>query len=185
VRGLAGQPISLAEILADETSLFIMAVFRREVVERVGGFDPALFTNEEYDLWIRAAIAGFAIARNPAPLGWYTCRSGSLSSDQDRMHVGILRVLARTRPLLAPRSPELAILDRQMAHFEAELAAIRTRRALAERDYLAAARHLAELSMRRRALSIRAAATLMAYAPRAGAAAYHMLQQVKALVRSA
>jgi GT2 family glycosyltransferase len=185
VRGAVGQPISLAEILADETSLFIMAVFRREVVERINGFDPALLTNEEYDLWIRAAIAGFAIARNPAPLGWYSCRPGSLSSDEARMHVGILRVLARTRPLLAPRSTELAILDRQMAHFEAELAAIRARQALGERDYLAAARHLAELSARRRALSIRAAATVMAYAPRAGAAAYHMLKHVKALVRSA
>jgi glycosyltransferase involved in cell wall biosynthesis len=184
-RGAAVQPISLAEILADETSLFIMAVFRRDVVERVNGFDPALLTNEEYDLWIRAAIAGFAIARNPAPLGWYTCRPGSLSFDQDRMHVGILRVLARTRPLLAPRSTELAILDRQIAHFEAELAAIRARQALGERDYPAAARHLAELSARRGDLSIRAAAALMAYAPRAGAAAYHMLKQMKALVRSA
>ena len=58
VRG-EGRVIALAEILADETSLFIMAVFRREVVDTIGGFDPALLTNEEYEMWIRAALAGF------------------------------------------------------------------------------------------------------------------------------
>src|SRR3954454_21389494 len=74
-----GAPITLAEILADECALFIMAVFRREVVDTVGGFDPALFTNEEYDVWIRAALAGFTFSRYAKPLGWYTCREDSLS----------------------------------------------------------------------------------------------------------
>src|SRR6185436_11966668 len=46
IRG-EGRPIALAEILGDETSLFIMAVFRREAVDAIGGFDPALLTNEE------------------------------------------------------------------------------------------------------------------------------------------
>ena len=68
VRG-EGRPITLAEILADETSLFIMAVFRREVVDTVGGFDPALLTNEEYEMWIRAALAGFTFTRHTTPLG--------------------------------------------------------------------------------------------------------------------
>src|SRR5206468_157716 len=62
-----GLPITLAEILADETSLFIMTVFRREVVEAIGGFDPAMFTNEEYEMWIRAALAGFTFTRHTQP----------------------------------------------------------------------------------------------------------------------
>jgi glycosyltransferase involved in cell wall biosynthesis len=122
VRG-EGVPITLAEILADETSLFIMAVFRREVVEAVGGFDPAMFTNEEYEMWIRAALAGFAFTRHTRPLGWYSHRPDSLSASQTRMLRGILRVLAKTRPRLPAGSPELAVLDRQEARFRAELGA--------------------------------------------------------------
>jgi glycosyltransferase involved in cell wall biosynthesis len=129
VRG-DGLPITLAEILADETSLFIMAVFRREVVEAIGGFDPAMFTNEEYEMWIRAALAGFAFTRHAKPLGWYRHRPGSLSASQTRMLRGILRVLAKTRPVLPGGSPELAVLDHQAARFRAELAAAERRERL-------------------------------------------------------
>jgi glycosyltransferase involved in cell wall biosynthesis len=129
VRG-DGVPITLAEILADETCLFIMSVFRREVIDAVGGFDRTLLTNEEYEMWIRAALAGFTFARHSTPLGWYSCRPGSLSSSDTRMLSGILRVFAKTRPLLDPRSPECAILDRQVARFQAELAAIERKRRL-------------------------------------------------------
>jgi glycosyltransferase involved in cell wall biosynthesis len=118
-----GLPITLAEILADETSLFIMAVFRREVVEAIGGFDPAMFTNEEYEMWIRAALAGFAFTRHTRPLGWYTHRPDSLSASETRMLGGILRVLAKTRTVLEPGSPELTILEHQVIRFRAELAA--------------------------------------------------------------
>jgi glycosyltransferase involved in cell wall biosynthesis len=118
-----GLPITLAEILADETSLFIMAVFRREVVETIGGFDPAMFTNEEYEMWIRAALAGFAFTRHMRPLGWYSHRPDSLSASETRMLRGILRVLAKVRPVLPAASPELAILEHQVIRFRAELAA--------------------------------------------------------------
>ena len=49
----------LLTILRDEMAVFIMSVFRREVVDRVGGFDEEFRTNEDYDFWIRAAFAGF------------------------------------------------------------------------------------------------------------------------------
>jgi glycosyltransferase involved in cell wall biosynthesis len=166
----SGAPITLAEILGDEDALFIMSVFRREVVEAVGGFDPALFTNEEYDLWIRAAMAGFVFVRNPEPLGWYTCRPGSLSSSETRMLDGILRVMAKTRPRLAPGSPERAMLDRQVARFEGELAAARARASLSRGDHRTAARHLARLHELRGGWLLGLAARL----PMAAAAAFRM-----------
>jgi len=132
VRG-EGLPITLAEILADETCLFIMAVFRREVVDAIGGFDPALLTNEEYEMWIRAALAGFTFTRHAKPLGWYACRPDSLSSSGTRMLSGILRVFAKTRPSLPPESPERTILDRQIARFEREIAAVERKRRLLTR----------------------------------------------------
>src|SRR5207247_10223652 len=84
---------------------------------------PAIFTNEEYEMWIRAALAGFAFTRYTRPLGWYSHRPDSLSASETRMLRGILRVLAKTRPVLAPDSPEIAILEHQVVRFRAEIAA--------------------------------------------------------------
>jgi len=125
-----GLPITLAEILADETCLFIMAVFRRAVVDTVGGFDPELLTNEEYEMWIRAALAGFTFTRHTKPLGWYANRPDSLSSSAARMMTGILRVFAKTQPLLPPGSPERVIVDRQIARFDAEITRMERRQRL-------------------------------------------------------
>jgi glycosyltransferase involved in cell wall biosynthesis len=160
-----GQPIPLTEILGDESSLFIMSVFRREVVDAVGGFDPTLWTNEEYEMWIRAALAGFMFARNPKPLGRYTCRPGSLSSSEVRMLTGILRVFAKTRPSLPPGSPERTILDRQVARFEVELAAARARVSLARSDYRSAAHDLAVLHARRGGILLGAVVCIAKIAP--------------------
>ncbi len=145
-----GQLITLAEILSDETSLFIMAVFRREVVAAIGGFDPALFTNEEYEMWIRAALAGFTFARHTRPLGRYACRPDSLSSNDTRMLRGILRVFAKTRPALTPGSPEIAILDAQVARFQRELAAAERKARLLSYAAVAKAYELARRTVRSR-----------------------------------
>ena len=91
-------------------------------------------------MWIRAALAGCTFTRHTRPLGWYRCgRADSLSASETRMLSGILRVLARTRPALAERSPERAILDRQTERFERELAAAERRRRLLSLPSLARA----------------------------------------------
>jgi glycosyltransferase involved in cell wall biosynthesis len=174
-----GRLIPLAEILADETSLFIMSVFRREVIDAIGGFDPAMFTNEEYEMWIRAALAGFAFTRHTTPLGWYACRPDSLSASDIRMLSGILRVFAKTRPQLAPGSPEQSILDRQVVRFEAELAAARARSSLERGDSREAARQIAALHARRGGWLLGATARLLDVAPALGIAAYRLRGAVR------
>ena len=174
-----GRPIPLTEILADETCLFIMSVFRREVIDAIGGFDPEIFTNEEYEMWIRAALAGFSFTRHTRPLGWYACRPDSLSSNDTRMLSGILRVLAKTRPALAPGSPERSILDRQVARFETELAAAEARGSLERGDTREAARHLAALHAHRGGWLLGAAARLVELAPALGTAMYRLRGAVR------
>src|SRR5688500_13396820 len=82
----------LVSILADELAVFVMCVFRRRVIDIIGNFDESLRTNEDYDFWIRAALAGFRFTRNDMPLGYYRQREDSLSADDMRMLRGILRV---------------------------------------------------------------------------------------------
>src|SRR4051812_32722809 len=167
-----GQPISLARMLENECALFIMTVFRRTVIDAVGGFDPALFTNEEYDLWIRASLAGFRFARHPKPLGWYSCRPDSLSSSDTRMLSGILRVFAKTRPEVPAGSRERAILNRQVARFEAELLAAEARNSLSRGDALEAGRQLTALHARRGGWKLWLASRATTIAPSLALAAY-------------
>lgn len=117
----------LASIIEDERAIFVMSVFRREVYDRIGGFNESFRTNEDYDYWLRAAAAGFRFKRNSEPLAYYRVRDESLSADEERMIRGILRVYRHFRPSIACRAPEVAALDRQVRRFEAELFALHGR----------------------------------------------------------
>ncbi len=139
----------LSALLQDETSVFIMSVFRREVIDSVGGFDESFRSNEDYDLWIRAAMAGFRFTRTNTPAGYYRRRDDSLSADELRMLNGILRVYAKTRPALANRPEALAILDRQVRRFETERVAALARQALLAGDRAGIERWVTDLHHRR------------------------------------
>jgi glycosyltransferase involved in cell wall biosynthesis len=141
-------PLTLNTIITDEEAVFVMTVFRRRVYETIGGFDDTLRTNEDFDYWLRAALAGFRFARNPEPLAWYRRRDDSLSADAPRMLAGALRVCNKARALFADR-PERELLERQIAYYEAELDAAVARQALAAGNRAEAARALASLNARR------------------------------------
>jgi len=167
----------LSSILADEESIFIMSVFRREVYERIGGFDESMRTNEDYDYWLRAAIAGFRFARNDRPLGHYRRRDDSLSATEERMVRGILRVYQKTAPSLADRPHERRIVERQMDKFEVQLLRLEIGTAIAASDLARAAERLDVLHARRPDLSIGIARAMAHWAPGLLARAYRVRQQ--------
>ncbi len=139
----------LLGIITDETAVFIMCVFRRRVYDAIGGFDESMRCNEDYDLWLRAAAAGFRFRRNDEPLGRYRRRDDSLSAHELKMLRGILRVYTKLRPSLVNRPRELAALDAQIARFDTERIACAAREAIQARDFPALSGHLAELHARR------------------------------------
>ena len=156
---------SLTEILADETAIFIMSVFRRRVFERIGPFDETLRTNEDYDYWLRAAFAGVVFHRNDQPLGFYRRRDDSLSASELRMLPGILEVFRKLRPRLVDRPAELAILDRQMTRFETERVAAEARLAIETGDFATASHLLVTLHARRGGGFLRIAALMARWTP--------------------
>jgi len=168
-----GEP-TLARMLEDETAVFIMSVFRRRVYEVIGGFDESMRTNEDYDFWIRAAIAGFRFCRNDEPLGRYRRRDDSLSAGERRMLQGILRVLEKTRAAIEHRPVELAILDSQRPRFETELLAAEARAAIEEHDFRAAGERLDALHRLRGGLAIRVAGMMARWTPGVLSMAYHL-----------
>jgi glycosyltransferase involved in cell wall biosynthesis len=169
-----------ATIVADDTAVFIMSAFRRRVYEATGGFDEALRTNEDYDFWLRAAIAGFRFARNDRPLGRYRRRTDSLSSDDVRMVRGILRVYAKIRGRLDGRPADAALVDGQIAHFTTIQHEVEARHALEVRDFAAAAAHLAALHDRRGGARLAIARLLARWTPGLLSRAYGVRRTLRA-----
>jgi glycosyltransferase involved in cell wall biosynthesis len=173
------RPLDLLEILQDEAAVFIMSVFRREVVDRIGMFDEGFRTNEDYDFWIRAALAGFRFARNPKPLGFYRRHGHSLSSSQSRMLAGILRVYRKTLPSCEAGTAAHDIIVRQIRRFEADLMRAEARDALDRQDADAAATSLNALRLRHGGLLLAIAAGALRFVPRAALWAYRRRRQLR------
>jgi glycosyltransferase involved in cell wall biosynthesis len=156
----------LASIIGDEWSVFIMSVFRRHVYTTIGPFDEEMRSNEDYDFWLRAAVAGFTFYRNDRPLGHYRVRTDSLSASDVRMLRGILHVYTKLRPAIDRRPREMSILDRQIRRFEAEWMAAEARLAIEIADFEAAREHLGALHARRGGAALGVARLLARWAPK-------------------
>lgn len=170
-----GYPVlSLEEILRDETSVFIMTVFRREVFDTIGGFDEAQWTSEDYDFWIRAAQAGFVFRRNPQPLGFYRIRGESLSRQRTRMLAGIVLSFRKARARAAAAAPERPIIDAQLQRFESELLLEHAKVAIECGNFPAAADRLDELRLRGGSLLVAITAWLARHIPWIAFLAYRL-----------
>jgi glycosyltransferase involved in cell wall biosynthesis len=156
----------LASIIGDEWSVFIMSVFRRHVYTTIGAFDEEMRSNEDYDFWLRAAVAGLRFYRNDRPLGHYRVRTDRLSASDVRMLRGILHVYTKLRPAIDRRPREMTILDRQIRRFEAEWMAAEARLAIEIADFEAAREHLSALHARRGGAALGVARLLARWSPK-------------------
>jgi glycosyltransferase involved in cell wall biosynthesis len=160
------RPLSLLEILSQECSVCIMSVFRRSVIERIGGFDETLRHNEDYDFWIRAAAAGCRFLTNPRPLAHYRRHPASKSADDVAAFNGITIVLQRAQQLCADRPAERAAIDRQLARFERARLFASAKNHLVRREFDAAAGFFQRLSAVSNDLTSSVLAGLCRCAPR-------------------
>jgi glycosyltransferase involved in cell wall biosynthesis len=188
---LDGQPVhprpdlrpepSLAGLLEDEQSVFVMSMFRRVVYDTIGSFDDSMRSNEDYDYWLRAAMAGFRFARNDELLGQYRRRDDSVSASDVRMLRGILTVLAKLRPSLRELPAEGATLERQVHRFELELLAAEARAAIERADFETAATNLDALHARRPGTAVALARLMAHWTPSLLSRAYSLRRARRAL----
>lgn len=122
--------LHLRDLIEDETAVCIMSVFRREVVEAIGGFDERLRHSEDYEFWIRTACAGFGIVQTPEPLAWYRRRADGASTNETAMLDGIRQVLTRTREQCAGQVEMVSLIDRQLRRFTRERLVLQGKAAL-------------------------------------------------------
>jgi glycosyltransferase involved in cell wall biosynthesis len=103
--------VTLTEVLAGRSSPHYCSVARREVIQRIGGFDESFKRSEDHDLYLRLLLAGERIVVNPEPLFRYRRHAGSLSADGLKIMQSATRVLEKLNPQFA-HDPELARLAR-------------------------------------------------------------------------
>lgn len=165
--------VRFVDLLEHEDAVFIMSVFRREVVDAIGGFNEALWRSEDYEYWLRVTAAGLRIMTVPEPLARYRRRPDSVSADETAMFESILQVLAQARGFRAnPKADELAVIDRRTEELAAGCLLVRAKRALLRRDFVEARSIFWELHRRGKGLPFAAVAVALRLLPGAVLAAY-------------
>ena len=90
-----GSPEEAVVALARGNYVGAVQTARRTAVERAGGLDDDLHQAEDYDLWLRIAIAGFRVMRAPGTLAVVRNRTGSLSKDELELARGVQAICER------------------------------------------------------------------------------------------
>ena len=144
--GTACQRLSLLDIIEHEGAVCIMSVFRRQVFDAIGAFNPGLRQCEDYEYWVRAVHAGFVLLANPAPLAYYRRRPDSISADQIDHYNWVVFMYQSLRSLCHDRPVELVAIERQLARFERERLFITAKTHLVRGEFEAAAAHFTRLS---------------------------------------
>ncbi|MDB5723777.1 MAG: hypothetical protein JWQ16_531 [Novosphingobium sp.] len=92
VRRVADRPDATSLREGPPSAIHAM-LFKRSLIERIGGFDPTLRTNEDWDLCLRAAQSGASFTSSPCVSARYWTGHDSLAGQgavmlQDRITVG-------------------------------------------------------------------------------------------------
>jgi glycosyltransferase involved in cell wall biosynthesis len=170
-----GNPaLTLEEMIADETAVFIMSTFRRPVYEAIGGFDAAKRRSEDWDYWLRAVAAGFVFRRNWQPLAWYRVREDSLSRNSAAMLREMLHTLGKARQSVVEGTAAHRALAAQVARFEQSLLLEEAKDALESGAFGDASARLYELREKGGGVLVGITAWLSTHAPHAAQAAYRM-----------
>jgi glycosyltransferase involved in cell wall biosynthesis len=158
--------------IAHQDAVSVFAVFRRAVIERIGGFDPVYTGNEDYEFWLRAMNAGFRVLQNRAILGRYRRRTGSVSSDDVRMLNGIIAVLEWAGRMEGRLEADRALINHRLRWFREELVKAEVRSSLERRDGVTASERLRALSRLRKDWRLTAGAWLATAWPDLAVSAY-------------
>jgi GT2 family glycosyltransferase len=86
---------ALLERLIEENFVLSPVTVRAELLHRLGGFDPTLRGTDDWDLWLRIAVAGSGSTHPPRPVIVQRDRPDSQSKDEALMFRGSVEVLEK------------------------------------------------------------------------------------------
>ncbi|MBI3652058.1 MAG: glycosyltransferase family 2 protein [Acidobacteria bacterium] len=164
--------VTLQKLITEECHVMISALMRRDVVLRVGLFDEALRSSEDFDLWVRIAAAGYRIAYHRQPLVYYRRRPESLSADNTSMCKSIIAVLQKLAQTNLAEA-EAAAVQQRIAHYQALLRLYEGKRAFYQGDKKMAVAKLREANDFFRSPKLSLVLLLLRAAPKLLLRAYH------------
>jgi hypothetical protein len=93
-------------------------IYRRELFEKLGGFDPSVSASADYDLYLRAADR-FPVRLYDHVIAEYRRHGANMTRDPELILAAELTVLERQRPLVEGRTDLLEALERGLARSRA------------------------------------------------------------------
>ncbi len=107
--------------LVSENFVMSSTTVRREALDQVSGFDPTVRGTDDYDLWLRIALQGWAAVRGGSdPLLLQRGRSDSQSKDLRMMDDGMRTMLERVADDERMPAEGREIARRRIAEIDAE-----------------------------------------------------------------
>lgn len=158
--------VTFQRLVEMECNVLVSATVRRAWLARVGPFDEALRTNEDFNLWLRIAQAGGRFIYHRQTLWRYRKRGGALSADPVAMWGGYLRVLEKARQELDLLPTDRAVVDRRCKYVRAMLRLHDGKRAFFMGDFTVAVRALTEANALLKSRKLTLAVLAIRLAPR-------------------
>ncbi len=104
-------------VLADwfeSCPIFGLAVYRRDLALRLGGYRTDLRNAEDYDFWLRAMSSGATHRHNPAELASYRRHAGNKSGNRAAAARALVRILEDLKATASLSNQERQLLDRAL-----------------------------------------------------------------------
>ena len=131
------------ETLVEGTSVVNnVAMFKKEIAVRAGGWDPEMRHAEDFDLWLRMAACGGRLLYNPKVLAGYRIRPGSQTVNSTSMYAGQIRTCQKVLRDVTVTARQRELLEWRIAWATAQQHLTAGKKALAEGDTKAARAHL-------------------------------------------
>ena len=106
----------VSAIIASDSAIFGAAAVRRATFEAAGGHYEALRSSDDWEFWMRLALAGSRFGAVDEPLYRYRLHEQGTSADQVRGAQDCVDALERVRAVAQPQGELLEALERSVAY---------------------------------------------------------------------
>ncbi|MFN7930507.1 MAG: glycosyltransferase family A protein [Blastocatellia bacterium] len=151
----SSEPITVEKVLQRECNVFISALFRREMLKKVGWFDEALRGSEDLDLWLRMLQRGYHFAFTPQVLVRYRKRGDSLSASSVGYYEQVLKAVRKFRASSLATSLQKSLAETQIKQIVIERDLLRSKQEIAARDFVPALKHLVNVLSARPSIKLK------------------------------
>lgn len=151
----SSEPITVEKVLRRECNVFISALFRREVLNKVGWFDEGLRSAEDLDLWLRMLQRGARFAFTTQVLVRYRKRADSLSASSVGYYEQVLKAVRKFRGSSLTTLWQKNLAETLIKQLVVERDLLRSKQELVSRDFAPALKHLVNVLSARPSIKLK------------------------------